>query len=594
MAISQPARTGRFIFFIYVGYCRFFVEFWQLSYYDIGVGLKYCKGATSLSKKVVILGGGVAGMSAAHELMERGFRVAVYEAKGLPGGKARSMPVPGSAHGGRLPLPGEHGFRFFPKFYRHITDTMKRIPYPGNKHGVFDNLVEGSELGMAFFDRPMLPFLTEFPSSWKELKVLLHSIFDNGLGLNEEDVEIYLARLWQVISSCDERRLLDYQRIGWWDFIGGDKRSEAFQRVFTGLTRILVAAKSREANTATIGTVGATLMTDMVVPGGGSADRLLNGPTNDVWIGPWLDHLRACGVEYSLQSKVERIHCAGGEIQSVTVNVGGTPVEVEADYYIAALPVEVMATLLTEELLQADPTLEGIRELSDSVDWMNGIQFYLNEDVRIIHGHMIYMDSPWALTSVSQHQFWQDIDMAGYGDGNVKGIISVDISDWETPGVLYGKPAMQCTPEEIKNEVWEQLKRSLNGHGAEDVLRDEQLETWFLDPDIHYPNPHETVNLEPLLVNKVNTWYLRPNAYTAIPNLFLASDYVRTNTDLATMEGANEAARRAVNAILEAAGSKEEPCRIWDLYDRELLAMWRSHDRSRFEQGLPWDGKAFG
>ena len=41
---------------------------------------------------------------------------------------------------------------------------------------------------------------------------------------------------------------------------------------------------------------------------------------------------------------------------------------------------------------------------------------------------------------------------------------------------------------------------------------------------------------------------------TAIPNLFLASDYVQTFTDLATMEGANEAARRAVNGILERAG----------------------------------------
>lgn len=547
-----------------------------------------------MTKKVVILGGGVAGMSAAHELMERGFRVAVYEARDIPGGKARSMPVPGSAAEGRKPLPGEHGFRFFPKFYRHITDTMKRIPYAGNEQGVFDNLIEGSELGMAFFDRPALPFPTEFPSTLKELKILLHSIFHNGLGLTEEDVDIYVARLWQVMTSCDERRLLDYQRIGWWDFIGGDKQSEAFRRVFSGLTRMLVAAKSREANTATIGTVGATLMSDMVIPGGGSADRLLNGPTNDVWIRPWLDYLQAGGVEYHLQSRVERIHCRSGAIQSITVNVGGTPVEVSGDYYVAALPVEVMAPLLTEELLQADPTLEGIRQLSESVDWMNGIQFYLNEDVRIIHGHMIYMDSPWALTSVSQPQFWPGVDLSEYGDGTVKGIISVDISDWESPGLLYGKPAMKCSPEEIKNEVWEQLKRSLNGYDAGDMLKDEQLVTWFLDPDVQFPNPHEAVNLEPLLVNKVNTWYLRPNAYTAVPNLFLASDYVRTNTDLATMEGANEAARRAVNAILEASGSDEERCRIWDVYDRKLLALWRSHDRSRFEQGLPWDGKAFG
>jgi len=44
----------------------------------------------NVKKKVVILGGGVAGMSAAHELAERGFHVHVYEARPVPGGKART------------------------------------------------------------------------------------------------------------------------------------------------------------------------------------------------------------------------------------------------------------------------------------------------------------------------------------------------------------------------------------------------------------------------------------------------------------------------------------------------------------------------
>src|SRR5262245_33624893 len=92
-----------------------------------------------MGKRVVILGGGIAGMSAAHELIERGFEVAVYESRSIPGGKARSIPVPGSGVDGRKDLPGEHGFRFFPGFYRHLPDTMKRIPF--GKKRVFDNLV---------------------------------------------------------------------------------------------------------------------------------------------------------------------------------------------------------------------------------------------------------------------------------------------------------------------------------------------------------------------------------------------------------------------------------------------------------------------
>jgi 15-cis-phytoene desaturase len=47
------------------------------------------------------------------------------------------------------------------------------------------------------------------------------------------------------------------------------------------------------------------------------------------------------------------------------------------------------------------------------------------------------------------------VNLADFGDGRVGGILSVDISDWETPGIVYGKPAMQCSATKSKNEVWE-------------------------------------------------------------------------------------------------------------------------------------------
>src|SRR3954453_520928 len=97
--------------------------------------------------RVAILGGGVAGLTAAHELAERGFEVVVLESRDLPGGKARSLPVPSSAGSGRADLPAEHGFRFFPGFYQHIPDTMRRIP-AGTK-SVFDHLVGAERILLA-------------------------------------------------------------------------------------------------------------------------------------------------------------------------------------------------------------------------------------------------------------------------------------------------------------------------------------------------------------------------------------------------------------------------------------------------------------
>ncbi|MFD0693039.1 FAD-dependent oxidoreductase [Paenibacillus sp. GCM10027628] len=543
-------------------------------------------------KKVVILGGGVAGLSAAHELIERGYDVAVYEFKSIPGGKARSMSVAGSGKDGRRDLPGEHGFRLFPRFYRHVIDTLKRIPYGDGT--VYDNLMEVTRLDIATYTAPLLPLLAKIQFTFEDFKVVMKDLFDSRLGLSLADMEQYGDKLWQIMTSCEQRIQEEYNLIDWWNFIEAQEQSEAFQKIFAGFTKTLVACQSKIANTQTVGPVAVQMTMDITTPGT-SFVRLLNGPTNDRWIYPWLTYLRDKGLSYHVSAEVKSIDCADGVIRSVTIMEEGRTYTVEADYYIAAFPVEVMATFITDTMLQADPSLEGIVKLKDSVAWMNGIQYYLKEDVAITHGHVIYLDAPWSLTSVSQKQFWPDVNLSEYGDGNVKGILSVDISDWESPGILYGKPAMACTAEEIQAEVWAQLKKSLNVDGAV-ILEDKVLHSWFLDTDIHFDNPHGVVNMEPLLINKVGTWDLRPNAHTAIPNLFLASDYVRTNTNLATMEGANEAARRAVNAILIQEGSTEEPCEIWEMYKFDALGFdwlkgWRKHDQRRYEKGLPWDGK---
>jgi 15-cis-phytoene desaturase len=218
--------------------------------------------------------------------------------------------------------------------------------------------------------------------------------------------------------------------------------------------------------------------------------------------------------------------------------------------------------------------------------WMNGIQFYLAQDVALVNGHAIYLDSPWALTSISQAQFWNKADFPQFGDGTVRGILSVDISEWDAPGVLYGKPAQECTAEEIKNEVWAQLKQHLNVGGATPIY-DANLVAWFLDPDIEFPNPSSATNAEPLLINTAGSLQYRPQAQVELQNLFMASDYVRTYTDIACMEAANEAARRAVNCLLAVAGSSASPAQLWPLEEPAFLKPIQEVDRIRFTLGLP-------
>jgi hypothetical protein len=170
--------------------------------------------------------------------------------------------------------------------------------------------------------------------------------------------------------------------------------------------------------------------------------------------------------------------------------------------------------------------------------------------------------------------------------------LSCDVSEWDTPGILYKKMAKDCTPEEIKNEVWAQMQRSLIVNGKS-LLGEKQelIHTWFIDRDIKFEGDYASKNTEPLLVNKVDTWRLRPNSYSDISNLFFAADYVRTHTDLATMEGANEAARRAVNNIIEASGVRKPLCKIWNLHEPWIFHHLRRRDYKRYEKGLEWSDR---
>ncbi len=257
---------------------------------------------------VAVLGGGVAGLSAAHELAERGFDVTVHELRDAPGGKARSIPYAGSGTDGRDDLPGEHGFRFFPGFYRHLPDTMARIPH--GERSVAAHLVGATRILFAQAGGPneiIAP--AHFPESAEDFTVLARFVRDAAarVGVPPHEYALLIERLLTLLTSCDERREQQWDLQSWWDFTGADRRSAAFQRFLAdGLTRTLVAARGREMSARTGGLVLVQLLQDLTRLGG-RADRVLDAPTSEVWIDPWVAHLEALGVELRLGESVDAL-----------------------------------------------------------------------------------------------------------------------------------------------------------------------------------------------------------------------------------------------------------------------------------------------
>jgi hypothetical protein len=231
--------------------------------------------------------------------------------------------------------------------------------------------------------------------------------------------------------------------------------------------------------------------------------------------------------------------------------------------------------------------------------WMSGIQFFLREPLPINAGHQMLLDTPWGLTSISQRQFWEPKFTRELDDARVGALLSVEISSWDAPGLRTKQTAAACsTREEIAKETWSQLEAALPG---QNLPRFADVMGWFLDDSVTDPNgPRanpggdgkgiERVNLEPVVVNSAGAREIRPAARTRIENFFLAGDYVRTDTDLACMESANESGKRAANAVLDATGVRADECTIIKPQDPFWTAPLRWMDESRFERNLPWSG----
>ncbi|MGH7619281.1 MAG: hydroxysqualene dehydroxylase [Gemmatimonadaceae bacterium] len=540
--------------------------------------------------RVIVVGGGVGGLTAAHELAERGFDVHVYEARDAWGGKARSQYVAGTGTEGRQDLPGEHGFRFYPRFYRHVIDTMAKIPSP---HGgvVADRLLACPDAAVATIQSGAAARFTRHQTmNPGDVVSALQALFVE-MGFDGADLGLFGLQIFRYLSSSDERRFGEYEGITWYDFLGGDGYSPACRQKLTDIPRMLVAMDAKTGNACTNGVISMQLLLDLAMTSQ-SSDRTMGGPTTEMWIGPWFDMLASLGVSFHGGDACVAIEVEGGRIARARFASGATAGE-PGDQFVLAVPLEAAVPLMNDQLASLDPQCARLRtvDVRALVSWMAGIQFFLYEDVQVARGHLLFPDAPWALTAISQPQFWRESlgpFSRAFGAGDVSGLLSVDISEWNTPGTFVKKKAIDCTKEEVKEEVWRHLEAGLNGPARDQqLLTDAMLHSWHLDDDLDYSTGLPAVNRSGLLIHPPGSWASRPEAASAVPNLSFAADYVRTHTDLASMEAASEAGRRATNAILDREHSPAPRAGVWNLTEPPLFGPWKVLDAELYRIGRP-------
>lgn len=554
-------------------------------------------------QQVLVFGAGVAGLTAAHELIERGFRVTVYEretdwesqraafpcavggmAKSQWGSRQGEAPPASVADGGAVfvpqaatarpgegdknILPGEHGFRFFPGFYRHVFDTMQRIPLtrPGTDdegpydrpiRSVYDNLVPTRASGMGLEGHGR-NFALEFPRATpKSVREILDTLtrFLQGAGYNLKDISRFTLKLFQYMTSSNLRRREQYEDISWWDFIEGESFSEPMRHDLDAAPAILGALVARKSDARTQGSVSVQLILDQF-GSGTHTDALLNGPTTEAWFAPWRDYLKYRGVEFRQGELTDFAVYDDGAKQYVLpkVKLGSaeprTLEDAPGSYFIVSTALPDLTGRPPEEnprgelqpglaakfvsccasLTAATDAPDFIRlSRLDTANWnvtedsllqhLVGVQYFFNQnDRQFVAGHSVYLDSDWRLSAISQTRFWRRA--AGQNDA-ADGILSVDIGNvWKAtnyiPVVLHqgqateleptAAPCIGATAEQIAQATLQQIQRSTPDNDPMPVP------IWFhMDQGLQYDNAGRFVgNHTPYLVNRPGEWQFRP------------------------------------------------------------------------------------
>jgi len=521
-------------------------------------------------------------------------------------------------------LPGEHGFRFYPSFYRNLFDTMGRIPIPEDREWyvesprtVLDNIVPTRTQGFNFPDNKKSFIMPRRPpTSAREFFDLLEKML-SSMDLRLADISRFLLKIFKYMTSCPARRAAEYEHQSWWDFLEGEQFSPGFQHFLEATPQTLVAQKSTDADARTFGNISVQMLLDQITQGE-RTDGTFNGPTTLAWFDHWRRYLETQGVEFycgTLDGFVvvdERTIWPKVSLNFPPVfDADGAQLPAQPkrvlvrDYYLVAIGAEEIQDLIKEHNQQNATPLcgedfERIAALQlgnptqaspgGQVAHMSGIQFFFESEITAIRGHTDYTEAPWGLSSISQPQFWTR--KRGWWDG-YRGILSVDICTWNVGGKYSakGKMAWQCTRDEIAKEVWDQIKATVRGK-----IRLPRPIAYHLDRIIHLDaSSRPAKNASPFLLTRVGVYPSRPGrlgkpGYNVnYDKLVFAGPYMQTYTRMTTMEAANESARHAVNAILRHSGFQGARCSIADPEKNEPLDLkfLVELDKRLLKVGLP-------
>lgn len=500
---------------------------------------------TNTPKRVAVFGGGIAGLTVAHELIRRGHAVDVYEAEPNPGGFFRSARLKRDGN-----MPSEYSWHGMGPWYVNVFDLMKETPFDGTG-SVYDKaLSRPIDFGIfpdhgaaAFFDKGVRSIPEMFGlSRWEFVKaawLMLHT-WASRARTQELYAATNAAEAWKPLMS--EAGYLRWRScFGPW--IGSDYTKCSLHTAGEFFRKQLTSQPTHEHPADEAGPAWTQ----------GTRDGwlLLRGPSSEYWFDRWVRYLESLGTIFHWNAALERLHFDGRQISGAEVK-GETVVH---DIYVLATTPFAAAAILaqTPELEKQDELALFAPLIHDGPHTQVSFRIAFAERIAFPRARtaVVVANSEWNLTLFAEEQVWRPEVSLGRG---VESLWTGTSCTGNVPGHLFNLPVARCTADQFEHEVKAQLlkcesldamiREANGGRGLAnfEIIRFEVWNEWTFSPDGIRPH-------QPKWVTTTNTQPFQPKQRTPVPNLVLAGAHTRTAADVWSIEGAVESGRHAARLI---------------------------------------------
>jgi isorenieratene synthase len=459
------------------------------------------------SKRVAVIGGGLAGMSAAAYLAPRGFRVDVYEKDTFIGGKIGSWPV---RFDDGYETNVEHGFHGFFRQYYNLRRLMDKIGASNYFIPLSDYLIKTLDMGEFSFKN------IDTTPIYNLVSMARHGIY------NMSDMMSWkrATNMLPFLRYDRERTFVKYDNTSFQEFIDKVNLPNELKLIFITFSRAFFSEPKNMSMAELIKSFHYYFLSNDL---GIIYDVLDDDFEKTLWT-PFRNYLQEHDHLINTGTAIDSI---GYKDEKFTVS-GKI-----YDYVIIASDVKNIPKIInkSEDLQRANPVFaQQLKSVKTSQQYAV-LRVWIDKNVNGDLPFFIFTDAIKVLDSVSiYHQM--EKTSAEWVNKNGGGIFELH---------SYAVPDEMKDGEEVKKQLLH------------------EFEKYF--PEIRgYKIQYEYFQFrDDFTAFHTNLYKQRPEYKTPIPNLYLAGDWVKLPCPAMLMEAATTSALYSANDILSKENLKQEP-----------------------------------